>query len=73
MTNRLKQIEQYISENAGCTQREIADGIGLRKTPYLAAMLRKLVRRKKIMYWVDSEVFPPRFRYAPQDTQEMWE
>lgn len=69
--SRKHEMFVWVMENPNQTEGQIADGVGLRRTPYTRALLLELVADGSLARtWDDSEI-PPRFVYYVQQTDEM--
>lgn len=56
----------------GCTRNEIAEMLGLKKTPHLVGLIRQLVADGWIVEDVDTKSWPYRMRYKPSDKLAQW-
>lgn len=56
----------------GCTRTEIAEMLGLKKTPHLVSLIRQLVNDGWIVEQQDTRSWPHRWRYTPSDKLAEW-
>lgn len=71
MNARMEQIYTWICENGAHTEREIADGVGLRKTPYTRAILFWLIAEGYIARTWDELRVPKGYVYFKNDVQKL--
>lgn len=71
MEKRVQQMFDFIVEHPNSSEREIAEGVGLRPTPYTRKILLEMWRGGYIVRWLDDAQLPARYRYFVQLTQPM--
>jgi len=64
-------IFRFIEKNPNLTEREIASGVGLKKTPYTRAILFNLIEHGYIARAWDELRTPHAYVYFLQQTQPM--
>jgi len=64
-------IYQFIASHPNSSEREIADGVGLKKTPYTRWILFSLVAEGYIVRVWDDQRLPHAYVYYCQDTVPM--
>ena len=75
---RRLRLEQMLSvlwtcnREGGCTRADIAQMIGLKKTPHLIGLLQQLVKDGWIVETVDTLSWPHRMRYTPSERLIEW-
>jgi len=71
MERKTNEIYMWIAANPSHTHAEIADGVGLKKTPYTHNMLTWLLREGYIAREWDQERYPQAYIYYCQATVPM--
>lgn len=71
MFRRLEEMYRWISAHPDSTERQIAEGVGLRKTPYSHQCLIRMMNDGWLICRVDETAPRPTNRYtiAPQDNE----
>lgn len=54
---------------AGATRKQIAEALGLKKSPNVLALIKRLVDENYLREVADTSVYPHRFRYHLPDNQ----
>lgn len=68
-----KQIEIYewIRVNPNSTEREIAEGVGLKKTPYSRRIILDLLEDGHVARFQDPDAVRLTYRYYVQETERL--
>lgn len=69
---RLETILKAIWECQGCTRKEIAEALGLKKTPHIINLLNQVVADGWALQETDLTTWPHRIRYYPSETMKQW-
>lgn len=71
MEKRIKEIYDVIVATPNLSEREIAERVGLKPTPYTRKILLEMWKQAYIVRWLDDSFLPARFRYFVQLTEPL--
>jgi len=72
MQAKALEIYNWIVEHPNCTELQIAQGVGLKKTPYTYTILLNLWRDGYIVRWYDDQHHPRgAYKYFVQLSERM--
>lgn len=71
MQKKAQEIYDYIRSNPNQTEREIADGVGLKKTPYTWTILKNLVAGGYLARYAEDGNPRLTYHYYVQETEQI--
>lgn len=71
MNHRAQELFDFIVQHPGLTERQIADGVGLKKTPYTRQILLSLIAEGSVVRTPDPNSDRLTYVYHLQQTEQL--